>query len=106
MIVHEDGSIYDNGTFKSDGNQHIGKLGDLPSLDSATKPTAGQVFFDQDLITAVEATTPYSTNSISITQNEDDRVFVAGVVPDSGTGVDPILEYVYLGDDLSGGLLL
>ncbi|KAK0200629.1 aromatic compound dioxygenase [Desarmillaria ectypa] len=89
MIVHADGTVFDNGTFKSDGNQHI-----------------GQVFFDQDLITAVEATSPYSTNTIAITNNEDDRVFVAGVVPDSGTGVDPILEYVYLGDDLSGGLLL
>ncbi|KAK0421933.1 Intradiol ring-cleavage dioxygenase [Armillaria borealis] len=42
MIVHEDGTVFDNGTFKSDGNQHI-----------------GQVFFDQDFITAVEATTPY-----------------------------------------------
>ncbi|SJL14767.1 related to protocatechuate 3,4-dioxygenase beta subunit [Armillaria ostoyae] len=89
MIVHEDGTIFDNGTFKSDGNQHI-----------------GQAFFEQDLITAVEATAPYNTNTISITQNEDDRVFVGGVVPDSGTGVDPIFEYVYLGDDLSGGLLL
>ncbi|KAK0200635.1 Intradiol ring-cleavage dioxygenase [Desarmillaria ectypa] len=87
MIVHADGTVFNNGTFKSDGNQHI-------------------VFFDQDLITAVEATSPYSTNTIAITNNEDDRVFVAGVVPDSGTGVDPILEYVYLGDDLSGGLLL
>ncbi|KAK0454215.1 aromatic compound dioxygenase [Desarmillaria tabescens] len=89
MMVHADGTVYDNGTFKSDGQQHV-----------------GQVFFDQDLITAVEATSPYSSNSIAITNNEDDRVFVAGVVPDSGTGVDPVLEYVYLGDDLSGGLLL
>ncbi|SJL14750.1 related to protocatechuate 3,4-dioxygenase beta subunit [Armillaria ostoyae] len=88
MIVHENGTLFDNGTFSSDGNQHI-----------------GQVFFDQDLITAVEASSPYSNNTIAITENEDDRVFIAGVTPDNGTGVDPILEYVYLGDDLSGGLL-
>ncbi|PBK91138.1 aromatic compound dioxygenase [Armillaria gallica] len=52
MIVHEDGTVFDNGTFKLDGNQHI-----------------GQAFFEQDLITAVEATAPYNTNTISITQN-------------------------------------
>ncbi|KAK0454246.1 Intradiol ring-cleavage dioxygenase, partial [Desarmillaria tabescens] len=89
MIVHADGMVYGNGTFKSDGQQHV-----------------GQVFFDQDLINAVEATSPYSMNAIAITNYEDDCLFVAGVVPNSGTGVDPILEYVYLGDDLSGGLLL
>ncbi|KAG7443702.1 aromatic compound dioxygenase, partial [Guyanagaster necrorhizus] len=88
MIVHENGTIFDNGTFSSDGQQHI-----------------GQVFFDQDLITAVEATSPYVTNTIAITENEYDRVFTAGVEPDSGTGVDPTLEYVYLGDGLSDGLL-
>ncbi|KAG7445681.1 uncharacterized protein BT62DRAFT_173312 [Guyanagaster necrorhizus] len=88
MIVHENGTIFDNGTFSSDGQQYI-----------------GQVFFDQDLITAVEATSPYVTNTIAITENEDDRVFTAGVEPDSGTGVDPTLEYVYLGDGLSDGLL-
>ncbi|KAG7443842.1 aromatic compound dioxygenase [Guyanagaster necrorhizus] len=88
MIVHENGTLFDNGTFSSDGQQHI-----------------GQVFFDQDLITAVEATSPYANNTIAITENEDDRVFIAGVEPSTGTGVDPVLEYVYLGDGLSDGLL-
>ncbi len=64
------------------------------------------MFFDQDLITAVEATSPYNTSGIAITKNEDDPDLTAAVTPDSGTGVDPILEYVYLGDDLSAGLLL
>ncbi|SJL06559.1 related to protocatechuate 3,4-dioxygenase beta subunit [Armillaria ostoyae] len=89
LMVHENGTLFDNGTFSSDRNQHI-----------------GQVFFDQDLITAVEATSPYNTSGIAITKNEDDPDLTAAVTPDSGTGVDPVLEYVYLGDDLSAGLLL
>ncbi|KAK0454213.1 aromatic compound dioxygenase [Desarmillaria tabescens] len=89
MIVHENGTLFDNGTFSSDTTQHI-----------------GQVFFDQDLINSVEATSPYTSSTYSITLNENDPDFVSAVTPETGTGVDPVLDYVYLGDDLSDGLLL
>ncbi|KAK0454571.1 aromatic compound dioxygenase [Armillaria borealis] len=56
----------------------------------------GQIFFDQDLISSVEATSPYKTNIIEITTNSVDQVFVLGFG-------STILEYLYLGDDISDG---
>ncbi|KAJ5719265.1 aromatic compound dioxygenase [Penicillium malachiteum] len=62
----------------------------------------GQLFWDQDLIYDVEATSPYSENTVTITTNADDRVFSDET---SGSTSDPVLSYVKLGDDLSDGLL-
>ncbi|KIK70289.1 hypothetical protein GYMLUDRAFT_34787 [Collybiopsis luxurians FD-317 M1] len=84
MIAHLDATIQDNNT-----------------LTGGTVPHVGQVFWDQDLINEVEATYPYSTNNITITENVDDRVFTTET---EDTISDPVLEYVYLGDDLSDGL--
>ncbi|KKY14578.1 putative gpi anchored dioxygenase [Phaeomoniella chlamydospora] len=61
----------------------------------------GQLFWDQDLIYEVEGTYPYNTNNITITTNAEDRVFSTET---EDTTSDPVLEYVYLGDDLSHGL--
>lgn len=71
------------------------------TLTGGTVAHVGQLFWDQDIITAVEATAPYNTNNITLTTNEDDRVFGIESVDD---GQDPVFEYVYLGDDLSDGL--
>ncbi|KAJ3828887.1 Intradiol ring-cleavage dioxygenase [Lentinula raphanica] len=71
------------------------------TLSGGTVPHVGQVFFDQDLITDVEALYPYSTNTINITENVDDSVFIAETEDSTS---DPVLEYVYLGDSLSDGL--
>jgi protocatechuate 3,4-dioxygenase beta subunit len=59
----------------------------------------GQIFFDQDLIDQIEATTPYSTNTQNITTNADDYILAQ-----EATDVDPMLEYVLLGSDISDGL--
>lgn len=59
----------------------------------------GQVFFDQDLITAVEATTPYSTNTQDVTLNADDSVLLS-----EADGPDPVVEYSLLGEDVSIGV--
>ncbi|KAH0493479.1 hypothetical protein TgHK011_000147 [Trichoderma gracile] len=59
----------------------------------------GQAFFDQDLITAVEKTSPYSTNTQKLTENDDDDILA-----EEADDVDPFMSYVYLGDDLSSGL--
>jgi protocatechuate 3,4-dioxygenase beta subunit len=61
----------------------------------------GQLFYDQDLITEVESTYPYNTNTITITENADDRVFLAET---ENTTSDPVINYVFLGDDVSDGL--
>ena len=60
----------------------------------------GQLFFDQDLITEVNGVSPYSTNSIAIVDNVDDRVFAVEAASDS----DPVFDYVLLGNDLSDGI--
>ncbi|PBK75152.1 aromatic compound dioxygenase [Armillaria solidipes] len=75
---------------------HIIAHGDGTVFSNGTFKTSsdrhvGQLFFDQSLITV-------------LTENEDDSILVNTV---SGTnGVDPILEYVYLGNSISDGLLL
>lgn len=71
------------------------------TLTSGSAAHVGQVFWDQDLINAVEATSPYNTNTISITENADDRVIGNEV---SDTDSDPFFSYVYLGDSLEDGL--
>lgn len=71
------------------------------TLTSGYAAHIGQLFWDQDLINAVEATYPYNTNTIDITENADDRV-VANEVTD--TTSDPFFNYVYLGDSLDDGL--
>ncbi|PBK91738.1 aromatic compound dioxygenase [Armillaria gallica] len=83
VLAHGDGTAFDNGTFKTSSDRHV-----------------GQVYFDQDLITAVEETSPYNTNTQSFTTNAQD-----GILGQAADDIDPVLEYVYLGDDITDGLL-
>ncbi|KAF1926074.1 putative extracellular dioxygenase, partial [Didymella exigua CBS 183.55] len=59
----------------------------------------GQMFFDQDLISLVEAVEPYAGNTQSITENADDSI-----LGEEAEDVDPMIEYVLLGDDVSEGV--
>ncbi|KAK0441654.1 aromatic compound dioxygenase [Armillaria borealis] len=87
IIAHGDGTVFSNGTFKTSSDRHV-----------------GQLLFDQSLIIVVEKTSPYTSNTQQLTENEDDSILVNTV---SGTNcVDPILEYVYLGNSISDELLL
>lgn len=61
----------------------------------------GQIFWDQDIISAVESTYPYNTNSIPITPNAEDRVVN---VETENSEADPMLNYAYLGDSVEDGL--
>lgn len=61
----------------------------------------GQAFFDQDLISQVELVEPYNTNTQEITTNAEDSILSEEVATD---GVDPVMEYTLLGDDVSQGL--
>lgn len=66
------------------------------------KPVAhiGQVFFPEDLRTAVEATYPYNTNTVEATSNDDDMWSIA----QADESYDPFPQYVYLGDDVTDGI--
>lgn len=82
VLAHFNGTPYANGTYGGGYVSHV-----------------GQLFFDQDLITQVEATSPYSTNTQDLTQNADDAIF-----SEEAVNSDPVVEYSLLGDDVSSGV--
>jgi protocatechuate 3,4-dioxygenase beta subunit len=82
VLAHFNGTTYANGTYGGGYVSHV-----------------GQVFFDQDLITQVEATSPYSTNTQDLTTNADDSIF-----SEEAASSDPVVEYSLLGDDVSSGV--
>lgn len=59
----------------------------------------GQMYFDQSLITAVEQLAPYNTNTMRVTLNTADLLFVQGA-----DGDDPVMRYSLVGNDLKDGL--
>lgn len=85
VIAHTDAHVLPNNTLTGGHISHI-----------------GQLFFDKELITTVEATYPYNTSTVAITENADDHV-VQDETEDSNS--DPFFEYAYLGDAIEDGLL-
>lgn len=85
VVFHANATVLPNGTLTGGNVPHI-----------------GQLFWDQDLITEVEATSPYNTNTIDITLNADDHVF--GEQETANSTSDPVFDYVYIGDDVTDGL--
>ncbi|KAK6208456.1 hypothetical protein LQW54_006802 [Pestalotiopsis sp. IQ-011] len=65
-------------------------------------PHIGQVFFDQDLVDEVETLSPYTLNTQSWTKTDEDNIFVQEA---EATGVDPMANYVLLGDSVADGVL-
>ncbi|KAI1339272.1 Intradiol ring-cleavage dioxygenase [Xylariaceae sp. FL0016] len=61
----------------------------------------GQFFFDQDLITAVEASEPYASNEQELTTNEGDDI-AAG---EATTDYDIFMDYALLGDAYADGIM-
>ncbi|KAK3317317.1 Intradiol ring-cleavage dioxygenase [Cercophora scortea] len=84
VLVHTNAKALANGTIMDVTASHV-----------------GQFFYDQDLITLVEATSPYKSNTQSVTLNKNDGILTQA----SKTG-DPFINYVTLGgSSVSGGLL-
>ncbi|KAK6360086.1 hypothetical protein TWF730_006240 [Orbilia blumenaviensis] len=85
IMSHKGGVIHANGTYSGHGRvTHV-----------------GQLFFDEDLITAVEAFAPYNTNTQSVTSNDQDRIAHQQAEND----YDPFVKYAYLGDSVADGIL-
>lgn len=82
VLAHFNGTTYPNGTYGGGYVSHV-----------------GQLFFDQDLITQVEATSPYTSNTQDLTLNSADQIFAEEAVSS-----DPVVEYSLLGDDVSAGV--
>ncbi|ETS82067.1 hypothetical protein PFICI_07069 [Pestalotiopsis fici W106-1] len=85
LMVHQNATQYCNGTLGND----------------VVASHVGQAFFDQDLISAVELTAPYSTNTQELTTNADDSIASEEAATE---GVDPFHEYTLLGDSVSDGV--
>lgn len=61
----------------------------------------GQIFFDQSLISDVEATAPYNTNTQELTTNADDSI-----LSEETDTMDPFIEYIYVNpDNIADGIL-
>jgi hypothetical protein len=71
----------------------------ISGLYSSKTSHVGQIFFDQDLITKVNENSPYSTNTQTLTTNADDSI-----LSEEAETIDPFMEYVLLGDDVSDGI--
>ncbi|KAH8831043.1 aromatic compound dioxygenase [Flagelloscypha sp. PMI_526] len=82
VMANSNGTVFDNGTFFADTVMHV-----------------GQLFFDQDLITAVNEVEPYASNTQELTLNADDSI-----MSQESADIDPVVQYVYLTDDISDGI--
>ncbi|KAJ5917227.1 hypothetical protein N7466_010781 [Penicillium verhagenii] len=60
----------------------------------------GQLFWNEVLRSAVEATYPYSTNIQAVTSNAEDM----WSIEQADSSYDPFPEFVYLGEDIDDGL--
>lgn len=69
------------------------------TLSGGSITHVGQMFFDQDLITLVEAEEPYASNTQELTTNADDMI-----LSEEAANVDPLVEYVLLGDSVAEGI--
>jgi hypothetical protein len=72
----------------------------LGSNHTAHSSHVGQIFFDQSLISKVEALSPYIENTQNLTLNADDSI-----LENEADGSDPFVEYVLLGDSVSDGIM-
>lgn len=85
LITHIGGTVFSNGTYKGSNVAHV-----------------GQLFFDESLKKAVEATSPYNTNKQAVTSNNED----SWAPDEAGNGYDPLPDWAYLGKDVTDGLLM
>lgn len=84
IMTHYNGTLLENNTYSGGEISHV-----------------GQLFFDQDLLTAVQTTDTYAVNTWEITENADDSILAQAAADD----FDPFVEYVLLGDTVEDGLL-
>jgi hypothetical protein len=75
--------------------------GTLLGSNSTTHSShVGQIFFDQDLISLVETTAPYNTNTQETTLNSDDQI-----LSEEAADMDPFVEWIQLSDDITDGIM-
>ncbi|KAI5778882.1 Intradiol ring-cleavage dioxygenase [Geopyxis carbonaria] len=83
ILSHVGSTVQANGTISGGSASHV-----------------GQLFFDQSLIADVETNEPYASNTQQLTLNSADQI-----LSQEAADMDPVMEYVLLGDDSSEGVL-
>lgn len=83
LLSHTNVTVLENGTISGGGVSHI-----------------GQLFWNEELRSAVELVAPYNTNTQAITSNADDMWSIVQAEND----YDPFPEFIYLGDSVEDGL--
>ncbi|SPO07424.1 related to protocatechuate 3,4-dioxygenase beta subunit [Cephalotrichum gorgonifer] len=84
VLVHSGAEPLANGTLYSTSATHV-----------------GQMFFDQDLIEEADTIAPYSSNTQTLTTNEEDNI----ASQEADSDLDPFMKYTLLGESLEDGLL-
>lgn len=84
VATHSGATLLSNGTYSGGTANHI-----------------GQLYFDEALRAAVEREAPYSGNRQQVVSNAEDGL----VAEQAGEDYDPFVRYVYLGKDISDGLM-
>jgi len=84
-------------------NGQIRTDGDRRTYVGGTNPLVGQLYFDMDLINEVEAVTPYSTNTIRLINNNNDRIFRS--TSNAVAGYDGLMDVRKLGDNVNDGMI-
>ena len=84
LLAHENVTVLSNGTMQGGTVTHI-----------------GQLFWNELLRSAAELTYPYNTNTQAVTTNAEDMWSIVQAEND----YDPFPEYLYLGEDITDGLL-
>lgn len=69
--------------------------------DAGVATHIGQLFFDQSLISAVEAVEPYSTNEQELLENIEDSI----AAEEATSEYDIFMDYALLGDAVEDGIL-
>lgn len=102
VVATLNATVHSNNTLSGGHVSHVGQVirTDVYSLTTQTEPSLPQVFFDQDLLTSVDTVSPYSTNTQEVTLNSADSILA-----EEADSMDPFLQYVLLGDDISEGIL-
>lgn len=72
----------------------------ISGLYTSNSSHVGQIFFDQDLISRVEETESYTPNEQELTTNAEDGI----LLQELNDNIDPFVEYVLLGEDVSDGI--
>jgi hypothetical protein len=84
LLAHTNATLLPNNTISGGAVAHI-----------------GQLFYPESLRSAVEAESPYNTNTQNITSNDDDMWSIV----QAADSYDPFPEFVYLGEDVTDGLM-